>query len=215
MGAIAFDIETMPDLNAMDKLPEPDVKTGNLKDPEKIKAKETEAKTAMVKKMATNPLYGKICCIGYEGKVSECTASEDEYELIRNFLEIADYATNNAHTIVTWNGVHFDFPFIYKRALLLGIETSSTLEWWIREYRQVHPHCDLKLVWNGFNRNEYKPTLGDFAKIVLKKDKIDIDVTTFINLIKTDQGRKEIERYCTMDCVLTLEGYYKAKGILF
>jgi hypothetical protein len=56
----AFDIETMPNSSKLDSLPEPEIKTGNLKDPAKIEEKRAEARAEQIGKMALNPLYGRI-----------------------------------------------------------------------------------------------------------------------------------------------------------
>ena len=62
---IAFDIETIRNGSLIDRLPEPEVRTGNLKDPAKIAEKLAEAKAEQVEKMALSPLYGRVCAFEF------------------------------------------------------------------------------------------------------------------------------------------------------
>ena len=53
---IAFDIETIRNEEMIQHLPMPDVKTGNLKDLNKINAKVQEAKEQQIERMALSPI---------------------------------------------------------------------------------------------------------------------------------------------------------------
>jgi len=56
-----IDIETIPNLDVLPKMPDPDVKYGNTKDAEKRAAIDIEAKRKQQDKMALSPLTGRIC----------------------------------------------------------------------------------------------------------------------------------------------------------
>ena len=53
---IAFDIETIGNRSMVERMPEIDVKVGNLKDPAKIAEKIAEAKADQIDRMALSPL---------------------------------------------------------------------------------------------------------------------------------------------------------------
>ncbi|MDD3176001.1 MAG: hypothetical protein PHU51_05990, partial [Candidatus Nanoarchaeia archaeon] len=58
---LSFDIETIANSSMIERMPEPEVKTGNLKDPAKIAEKIAEAKAEQQSRMALSPLYGRVC----------------------------------------------------------------------------------------------------------------------------------------------------------
>ena len=64
MNKLIVDIETIANLKMLKILPEPEVKTGNLKDESKKQAKIAEAKQKQRKTMGLSPYYGQIICIG-------------------------------------------------------------------------------------------------------------------------------------------------------
>jgi hypothetical protein len=130
MNRLAFDIETMAQLERLDQLSEPEVKLGNLKDPVLIKAKQDAARRNQVEGMALDPHYARVCAIA----ISEHTpdgvlatdvqivspirvADDEERELIRWFWDQA----RNSQAFVTFNGSGFDVPFLLRRSLILGL----------------------------------------------------------------------------------------------
>lgn len=206
-----IDIETYPDLNMVDTLPEPKIDS-RLKDPVKIEAKKVEAKQKQIDGMALNPLYGKIACIGYStGGESECVIEGTEEQIINTFFDIISLGRAESPKIVTWNGISFDIPFIYKRAMILGIKPHISMSYWMKRYT-TSPHCDLMQVWCNWYGME---ALNTVAKALLNKEKAEFDVTTIKDLIKTPEGRKEISSYCKKDVDITKELFDKMAGILF
>jgi len=184
------------------KLPEPDVKYGNTKDPDKRAAKLAEAKVDQVKKMALSPLYGRVCSVAtMVDDVSSCVIDNvDSDEKERALLEtVADKIFKSPLPICTWNGMNFDIPFFYKRALILGVKISVSLPYWMKRYTNI-PHCDLMQVWcNWFGYEK----LNNVASVLLNDVKIDFDVTTIKDLIKTPEGIKDVECYNIQDVILT------------
>lgn len=205
-----FDIETIPNPDMIDRMPEPEVKLGALKDPEKIAAKKTEAKEAQIKKMALSPLYGKIAAIGYYSTDFSVCDILPESEMIVRFFERLD---KSVHQIVTWNGNGFDLPFVYKRATLRGIFPPYALTYYTKRYL-IRPHCDLMQVWAGWdNRNWEK--LDTVARAFGLEGKTDFDVTKIPELLETEEGKEKLREYCLQDCKLTHHLYNRMQGILF
>ncbi|HUX57169.1 MAG TPA: ribonuclease H-like domain-containing protein [Bacteroidales bacterium] len=212
----AIDIETIPNPEMLHLLPEPEVALGNLKDPIKIEAKIADAKQKQIDNMALNPLYGKICCIGYysEEDGKGCYIDNDETKIITNVMsEIFDAKNRNSTQIITWNGCNFDVPFIFKRALLLGIPTTTYLGMWVTRYSNT-PHADLMQIWSNWSFQGYTK-LDDMSSVLLGEKKIDIDFRTFPELMKTQGGMDAISEYCLEDCRLTYSIFKKFNGVLF
>lgn len=91
---IAFDIETIRNGSMIDKLPELEIKLGNLKDPYKIEEKKAEARAEQIRKMTLNPLYGRVCAFAVASDTEESAycidadSDEAETELIERAFTI-------------------------------------------------------------------------------------------------------------------------------
>ena len=212
---IAIDIETMKIEEMVSSLPEPVVAYGNTKDPVKRAAKLQEAKDKQIEKMALNPLYGKVISIGaYGDDIKEAKTTNNEQGLLNWFFEtVINPTTNDANTLITWNGNNFDLPFIYKRSLILGNKSyKKPLSYWTKRY-VTEPHCDLMQVFSNWSFDYNK--LDVVANAILGNNKIDIDFKLFPEMMKTEEGQKQIGEYCLYDCQLTYELYQACKGYLF
>lgn len=196
MNILAIDIETMPNPDMISKLPEV-VADSRLKDEEKIKADIEKKKAEQIEKMALSPLYGKIACIGYYGENYKEVDIDDEVKMIKNFFERIEN-----DRIVTWNGKGFDFDFIIKRGVVLGVCPLSLLEVYTNKYKSEY-HIDLMEKWCGYGKFA---KLNEVASILLDGEcKDDLDVKQIPELMKTTTGKEMIRRYCLQDCKLTYE----------
>lgn len=206
-----IDIETMPHVEKIELLPEPDVKLGNTKDPQKIEAKKKEAKQKQIDEMALNSLFGVVCCIcvyGGESFKIKITGTEDV--ILRYFF--ANFLKTKEEKIITYNGINFDIPFIYKRAIINNIIPTIPLSNWIKRY-STFPHCDIMQVWSNWGyKNE---SLNTMANVLLGEEKKDIDFRKFPEMVLTEDGRNEIAEYCMKDCKLTWKLYHQIRGVLF
>jgi DNA polymerase elongation subunit (family B) len=119
--------------------------------------------------------------------------------------------------LVTWNGNGFDLPFIYKRAMILGVNPANfnapPLSAWTKRYN-TDRHYDLMQVWGGWSAGSFEK-LGTVAAMVLGEKKVDVDVSTFAELLKTEAGRKIISERCLGDARLTLSLFRRMDGCLF
>jgi predicted PolB exonuclease-like 3'-5' exonuclease len=214
----AFDIETVPNLNLIDSLPEPEVAIGNLKDPDKIAEKIKAAKEKQVSNMALSPFYGRICSYSFFGPEIQRYHTVDEIsdaaeiELINEIFDQLKNGESYNQYIITWNGMKFDFPFVFVRAMLLRIEPKCNgLSFWTKKYTHA-PHCDMMqelTLWS----NEHK-SLNNAASSILGKKKIDIDCTKFLDMINEGKSA-EIGIYNLMDSELTFNIHETAKDYLW
>ena len=217
MTEITFDIETIPNTSMLDRLPKPEVKAGNVKDPAKIAEKTAAARAEQIEKMALSPLWGRVCAwVAAEDSETvfmDCLKVEtdaDEARIIENAFErLAE------GRIITYNGTAFDLPFLYRRATILGVDPRMfnlpPLSELTARYQTNRRHIDIMVVWCGYGNYE---KLDNIAAAMLEDHKIGIDFHDFPKMIQTEEGRKTLLDYCTQDVLLTQRVYNRIAGIL-
>ena len=217
-----LDIETIRNAAMVPFLPEPEI-SKVLKDPAKIAAARAEAKLEQMSRMALDPMTGRVCAcalVGVDGaedfsSVAVATGTDDECELALLAMIFTALGRKDAR-IVTYNGMGFDIPFLYKRAMILGLQLGEygapPMTAWTKRY-STDRHCDLMKVWTGWD-NKYEK-LDNVVNMVLRERKIEIDVTTFPELMLTEEGRNKIGEYCLKDTELTWRLWKKMEGYLF
>ena len=215
---VALDIETIPNAQVAHLLPEPSIDS-RLKDPAKIAEAQAGAKQKQLDSMALDPLTGRILCFAlvngdaeYERIIDEPTDAL-EIDLLH---ELFATLGNPECRLVTWNGIGFDLPYIYKRAAVLGINPGNfgapPLTTWTARYK-TDRHYDLMQIWGGW-RDFTK--LDTVAGLMLGEKKTQgIDVTKFIDQMKTEEGAREILDYCVQDTRLTWRLFERMLGTLF
>jgi predicted PolB exonuclease-like 3'-5' exonuclease len=209
----ALDIETIPNVDLIPSLPEPEVALGNTKDPDKIREKIEEAKKKQIEKMALNPFYARICSFSIYSESEKFyhtindSKDSEEIELLNLLLKIISIGQDDPTVLLTWNGFDFDLPMIYKRSALLRVEKPQycpSLSYWNRKYRH-DTHIDLMRElnnWEGHGNN-----LDEAGRLFLGSGKTKRDYSTYVDLIKTGQSNLiGIDNLC--DTELTY-GIYK------
>lgn len=130
---IVADIETIPNMDAVDFLdePKPDKR---LSDIAKIAADIEKKKAKAVSEMGLNPNFGRIAAICYAERdedhrmvtsnhhMEEAT-DEQERAVLIGFWEKMAHAR-----LGTFNGVGFDVPFILRRSWLLNVRPTKTFD---------------------------------------------------------------------------------------
>ena len=203
MKYTAIDIETYENIDLIPLLPaiEPD---SRLKDEAKIQADIEKKRQEQISKMALNPLWGKIACIGYYNDEYAFCDIDDEKSMLETFL---DYINKNSGSVlVTYNGLGFDLPFIAKRIVINKMGNIDCL----KRYTEKNScfHKDIMFEWCGWGKFE---KLNNIATVFYGEQKEDFDVRQISELLKTEQGCKELEKYNLKDCELT---YRLGKDIL-
>ena len=128
MKTIFFDIETGPlpenELAALMPPFDPaEVKTGNIKDPEKIAAKIAEAevnhKRDFIEKAALDPLTGRVVAIGLldatTGQFS-VIGHDDEAKTLSEIWDVCRAEHGRINQMVGFNNYQFDLPFFIRRS---------------------------------------------------------------------------------------------------
>lgn len=216
----SFDIETIRNSSMVEYLPEPEA-PGNIKDPVKIAAAIADKKEKMVNEMALSPLWGRVCSFvmfNGDGEASDFLKAEsdsDERDLISKILSNLVVGGQQVNTFVTWNGVNFDFPFVYKRAAILQVSIPSGcpgLSYWVKRYQHT-VHIDLMQEFAGWNNKE-TDSLDNAGRAFYHEGKSDRDYSLFPKLIKDGMGEAILDAN-RHDAILTYRIYNDSKEYLF
>ena len=161
---LCTDIETGPLANAGEFFNPDSVKLGNFKDPEKIEAKIEEARAAFIDKAALSPMTGEILAVGFYEPGDEDSPfifhREDKSNLPGGEKGVICVALDHIgghlmaqRPVVGWNCIKFDFPFLYKRAMIHGLEFPAHI--WDLQKGYAHSKIvDLMRRWNMGDRQE-------------------------------------------------------------
>lgn len=221
----AYDIETIPNMAIIDRLPAPEVKYGNAKDPAKRAEIEKEAKVSQIEKLGLSPLTGRICCaaffssIGSEVEVIPSINDTEEIKLINYIFATLGkycYKQDENDIIVTCNGSEFDFRFLYVRAAILKVELPSLcppLSFWTKRYSHK-PHCDIQREITSWSPKATGYNLDAMGRMILGRGKTTRDYSTYVELIESGEGNL-IGLDCLCDTQLTYEIYQTLKPYLF
>ena len=158
-----FDIETEPrpeaELREICPPFDPDaVKTGNLKDAEKIAARIEEARAEhfanFADKAALSPLLGQVCAIGWwaaEAAGTDCPTiidcAPDEASGLAEFWDrLRRVNADGGLTLCGFNTHGFDLPFLIKRSWIRGVPVPALLR---LERDRFWPewNIDLRKIW--------------------------------------------------------------------
>lgn len=222
---IALDIETIPNAAMVERLPDPTIDS-RLKDPAKIAEAAAKAKEKQVGEMALDALTARVCCFGavgagtHEGnnasfgEIINADTDEEERTLIQSIMQTIG---NDETRLVTWNGIGFDLPMIYKRAMILGIDPANfgapPLTAWTKRY-SMDRHYDLMQIWGGWSSQGWAK-LETVASLILGEHRADIPYDQVPELIKTEDGRKSVLDGCMNHTRLTWELWKRFNGTMF
>jgi len=131
---------------------------------------------------------------------------------------VFDAISNPETRLVTFNGTHFDLPFIYRRAMMLGISPkhfgAPPLTTWTKRYGNDR-HIDMMTVWAGSDRVADFDNLDDVAMALLGETRAPEEYEKFPELMATQEGRDHIAAACLHHAELTYRIFERAQGCLF
>jgi len=208
MQTIIFDIETGPlaesELSALLPAFDPaEVKTGNIKDVDKVAAKIAEAEANhrrdFFDRAALDPLTGRVVAIGLlypDSGEFDVIGHEDEGRTLREFWETCRGEMGRVNQMVGFNTHGFDLPFLIRRswrhriAVPFGIRRGR---YWGDEM------IDLREAWQLGDR-QARGSLDSIAKHLGVGAK-NGDGKSFAQLWQSD--RQQAEAYLRNDVELT------------
>jgi len=199
--SVVWDIETcsLPESELRAIMPpfDPDsVRTGNIKDTQKIALKIADSKAAYeadyFENAALDPLTGRVLCIGLLlGDKFSILDNPDEAQLLGEFW---GRCVIPGRRMIGFNCFLFDWPFLIKRSWRYGIQPQG-----VRKGRYwSHDLIDLREVWQ-MNDRQAHGSLDSIAKHFGVGEKT-VNGKNFAYLFETDRP-KAIE-YLQNDCEL-------------
>ena len=209
------------------------VKTGNMKDPEKIKEKiekakedfatkkriaeiaveegKTDAWNKFVEKAALSPLTGQVLAAGFwdttkpEQPLLTCVQEGfDEKALVESVLAMLDAALSGGQRLVGHNIIAFDIPFLIRRGLFYGIKPPITLTNQLNAYNPSNI-IDTMRFWQFGNRSEATVSLNTLASFFGTTQKNGNGALFHKKFFGTETERSEAIQYLYNDIIMTVE----------
>jgi DNA polymerase elongation subunit (family B) len=202
----AYDIETIARPLSDETINEL-CKTGNLKDPEKIAAKQAEFRN----KLGADPLTAMACCGGWYASDEDCgyilltgKSSMEERMFLNSYLnKLTEY-----DVLVGFNCFSFDSKILMLRSAVHGIEIPFKFD--RRRYSSAGNHIDIRMIlqdWNTFEAGKLDFFLDMFG-LSGKTDGMD---GSLVQEFWNEGLHKEIGEYCLDDVKRTMELFNKIR----
>lgn len=144
--------------------------------------------------------FGRIFCIGYaiDSEPSDCL-SGDEKEILQKFWGIA----KDCDLFIGHNVMEFDFRFIYKRSIILGVQPSKDLNF--ARYRN-NPIFDTMKEWEKWGAQGTSLHKLSIALDLASPKEEGIDGSKVYDYFLAGKG-DEICEYCKRDVDATRRVY--------
>jgi uncharacterized protein YprB with RNaseH-like and TPR domain len=218
-GSILFlDIETVPQHAVYDDVPVHFKKLWDLKVQALYKSGRTELTPAEYYRSAgIFAEFGKIICIsvGYLNGTDFRLRSfygDDEIKLLSDFSELLNqHYCKPESQLCGHNGKEFDFPFIARRMLILGLKIPKILDTAGKKPWEVQ-HLDTMELWR-FGDYKSFTSLNLLAAILgIPTPKDDIDGSMVYDVYYGEKDLERIMTYCQKDVLTVAQIYLRMKG---
>lgn len=202
----AYDLETIA-RPLSDEVINELCKTGNLKDPAKIAAKQTEARG----KLGMNPLTAKACCGGWYASCDDHgyeILKDDSPEAERMFLHKYWERLAMYDVLIGFNCFSFDSRILLFRSAVHNIEIPFSFD--RKKYSSAKNHIDLRGVltdWGTFEAGKLDFFLSMFG-LAGKTEGMD---GSMVQDYWNEGLHDEIGEYCLQDCKATFQLFEKIK----
>lgn len=165
--------------------------------------------------------FGKIVCISCGFVKNTATGKQirmksfdhdDEETLLRQFSEmLMEHFSSPYHLLCGHNAKEFDFPFIARRMLILGIPLPPPLDIAGKKPWEVN-HLDTMELWK-FGDYKHYTTLALLCHIFgIPTPKDDISGADVARVYYEEEDVARISRYCEKDVVALIQLFLKMKG---
>lgn len=164
--------------------------------------------------------FGKIVCIsvGYfkntgDGRSFRTTSFHGSEEtLLKEFKNLLETHFNSSrHLLCAHNGKEFDFPYIARRMIVLGIELPYKLNLFGKKPWEV-PHLDTLDLWK-FGDYKHYTSLKLLTKILgIPSPKDDIDGSQVRSVFYDEGDIDRIVIYCEKDTVAVAQILLRLRG---
>ncbi len=161
--------------------------------------------------------FGRIICISVGAFLKgefriKSFAGHDEKVLLAEFADLLNKRYNrNEHLLCAHNGKEFDFPYMARRMLVLGIPIPRILDLSGKKPWEVN-HLDTMELWK-FGDYKNFTSLDLLAAIFdIPTPKDDIDGSQVANVYYKQEDLPRIVHYCTKDVLTVAQIFRRYRG---
>ncbi len=201
-----LDIETVPQQEQFTDLEDLDQQL--YADKTKYQRKDDFTPAAFYDRAGIWAEFGKIVCIsvGYfvdrsqrQFRVTSFTG--DEVQLLTDFATLLDeHFSKRSHLLCAHNGKEFDFPYIARRMIILGLDLPVKLNLFGKKPWEI-PHLDTMELWK-FGDYKHFTSLKLMTRILnIPSPKDDIDGSQVRDVYYMENDIERIARYCEKDVI--------------
>jgi DNA polymerase elongation subunit (family B) len=220
-NVLFLDIETVPAFPSYDQLSERLQKLWNKKAdrlaPFTNTPDEAVSPETMYARAGIYAEFGKIICISVgaflKGELRiKSFSGHDEKVLLTEFAELLNKRYNRPeHLLCAHNGKEFDFPYMARRMLVLGITIPAILDLSGKKPWEVN-HLDTMELWKFGDYKNYTSLdlLAAIFDIPTPKD--DIDGSQVANVYYKENDLPRIVHYCTKDVLTVAQIFRRYRG---
>jgi len=216
-----LDIETIPQYESFDKLPEAWQELWNRKAELLIKDKQADSPASIYSRAGIYAEFGKIICISCgiisgsgENKklLLKSFAGHDEKSILSQFCEmLGKWDTGQPKCLCAHNGKEFDFPYLCRRLIIHSMPIPPLLSLAGKRPWEI-PHADTLELWKFGDYKNYTSLnlLAHTLGIATPKD--DIDGSMVGEVYWKQQDLPRIVTYCQKDVITVAQVYLRLNG---
>jgi len=205
-----LDIETVPQHDGHESMPDEWKNLWDLKASYLIRNKETETSQSIYSRAGIYAEFGKIICIscgviqatGQEKKLMlKSFCGHDEKILLHQFSEMLTRWSNDGNKFLcAHNGKEFDFPYLCRRLIVNHLPIPEILKLHGRKPWDV-PHLDTLELWKFGDYKSYTSLNLLAYTLGISTSKDDIDGSKVHEVYWKEKNLDRIATYCQKDVV--------------
>lgn len=220
-NVLFLDIETVPAFAEYSQLSDRMQKLWNKKaerlSPNNNPAMETPSPEQLYGRAGIYAEFGKIVCISIGAFMKgefriKSFSGHDEKAVLTAFAELLNKRYNRPeHLLCAHNGKEFDFPYMARRMLILGIAIPQILDLSGKKPWEVN-HLDTMELWKFGDYKSYT-SLDLLAAIFgIPTPKDDIDGSQVAEVYYKENDLPRIVHYCTKDVLTVAQIFRRYRG---
>lgn len=215
---LLIDIETVSSTSHISELNEHMQHLWEKKVNQLRKNEEESVEDAYRNRAAIYAEFGKIVCISFGGfffnerdelslKVKSI-AHQEERVVLEQFVQLLQRYPQHELVLCAHNGKEFDFPYLCRRMLVLGIEIPSCLQLSGKKPWEIL-HQDTMEMWKFGDYKSYT-SLDLLAGIFgITSSKLEMSGDQVTQVFYEEQDLQKISRYCIEDVVVLSKVYLR------
>lgn len=213
-----LDIETVPLFESFELVPE--IEQTYFAEKTAYQRKEDQTPEEFYEKAGIWAEFGKIICISVGYFTPQQNPRDfrlksfygEEVDLLKEFKSlVGTYFSTPYHLLCGHNAKEFDFPYIARRMLILGIELPKPLELFNKKPWEV-PHLDTLHLWR-FGDYKHYTSLKLMAYVLgIPSPKDDIDGSQVAGVYYKEKNLDRIVQYCEKDVITVAQVILKLRN---